>query len=285
MGGLCMGDESFINELPYLIIENGKVIEVNSSFFDLTGYLECEIINKYASEVFKILRIAPNFDFNNSDRNTTYFIFSKNLNYRTIKIFVEGLSDSNKIICKFSEKENSRFEDNFKYLNNLCQQDIMGMAIFSVSEFILLKANQKYLNCFEKEFNCLGNVFGKQIFELCTTWRDSKYETICKNIIDTGKSVQLNECLSHNQGLATTYLKVYITPVEENGLIKYLVVNAIDVTKEVSEKKEIEKTMKIQEECFSFITHELRTPLTTISATIQLLESVYKKEISGKLNK
>jgi PAS domain S-box-containing protein len=69
-----------------------------------------------------------------------------------------------------------------------------------------------------------------------------------------------------------------------NEVVEILIV-LIDITKEVGEKKEVERMLEKQAEFFSFIAHEFRTPLTTISSTLQLLDLVYSKEMTPNVRK
>jgi PAS domain S-box-containing protein len=70
-----------------------------------------------------------------------------------------------------------------------------------------------------------------------------------------------------------------------NNEIVEMLIMLIDITKEAQEKREVENVLEMQGEFFSFIAHEFRTPLTTMSATLQLLDLVYTKEMTPNIRK
>ncbi|WP_051624348.1 PAS domain-containing sensor histidine kinase [Clostridium akagii] len=61
------------------------------------------------------------------------------------------------------------------------------------------------------------------------------------------------------------------------------IITTNDITCEIEKQKQLEKLMQMHEDFFSFIAHEFKTPITTISSTIQLLELVYKEQMTEKI--
>lgn len=56
----------------------------------------------------------------------------------------------------------------------------------------------------------------------------------------------------------------------------------LEYENEVKKKNELEQTLKIQEEFFSYMTHEFKTPLTVIYSAIQLLDYFCKNELTDR---
>jgi hypothetical protein len=81
-----MINEELTGDLPYLITKNDAVIEASPFFIEFTGYFENEVISSNVSDLFKALRIAPKFDFDNQDIKRDYFLFTKSLDYKNIEI-------------------------------------------------------------------------------------------------------------------------------------------------------------------------------------------------------
>lgn len=83
-------------------------------------------------------------------------------------------------------------------------------------------------------------------------------------------------------GRRRCYKVIYQPIIAEQGEMAEIIIIAMDITHEIEEKENIESMLKMKDEFFSFIAHEFKTPLTVISAAIQAMESLCKKELSEK---
>lgn len=57
----------------------------------------------------------------------------------------------------------------------------------------------------------------------------------------------------------------------------------LQLVSKVKEKEELEKVLRMKDEFLSIISHEFKTPLTIIDAAVQMLENIYKDELSPKV--
>jgi signal transduction histidine kinase len=168
----------------------------------------------------------------------------------------------------------------------MCEDNLTGVAVYNVPDLVLVKASQKYVDSWEAPFDIVENCIGKRIDELVSDWKGSEIESIWNNILDTGKALQMKEFMYKNSANGITYFDMTVTPLYEDGSIKYLVSNSIDVTDRVLDRIRIENQSKLiaqqnemlgkslieQEEFFSNMSHELKTPLNVILSALQVLD-------------
>ena len=83
-----------------------------------------------------------------------------------------------------------------------------------------------------------------------------------------------------------------ITPITEDGNVRYMIIMLNDITtiamkrKAAEEKYEqLKKSVEMKEELLLLISHELKTPLSIITSSIQTMEIVCKNELSDKVRK
>lgn len=238
-----MIDECQKLNLPCLTIENNVVIWVNSFFIELTEYLEHEILGKDISEVLKMLRATHQLSDERLKVCTEGFIFTKSLDYRNVEIHVENLFENHATYI-FSEKQNSRFNHCFKYLNSLYKQDALNVAIYSAPDLILLKSSKSHLNVFGKSGTGFENIFGKKACDLADVTEYMRFKIVCENAIATGETITVNDYAHIITEKEATYWNLIITPIQEDTKVKYIVVTAFDVTEKVLNNKKIEGMKK-----------------------------------------
>jgi signal transduction histidine kinase len=71
-----------------------------------------------------------------------------------------------------------------------------------------------------------------------------------------------------------------LTPIfdaDEPGMVRFILVSAVDVTEQVRVRKELETLGQLKDELLSLASHELRSPLTVIQGNTQLLQRDIKK--------
>jgi PAS domain S-box-containing protein len=233
--------------LPCLTMENNVVIEVNSFFIELTDYLEHEVLGKDISEVLNMLRITGKLNHDELRVCTDGFIFTKSLDYRNVEIKIQRLSESRTVYI-FSEKENSRFNQSFKYLCSLYEQDVLSVAIYSAPDLILLKASQSFLSIFGNSSSSFENTFGNKVCNLASEKEHMWFKTICEDLIITGEAITIKEYRHAVAEKDDTYWNLIITPIYEDSRVKYIVVTASDVTEKVLNRLNIGEKSKLIEQ-------------------------------------
>lgn len=209
---------------PYILVRNGRIVEAGDQFLELTGYSRKHILNKDAKYFcHRILKLDKNVDVLAQGKKSA-FIFTCRLAPREVNISTKLLPSENNSLIIFKEKPNSRLEKKFLYVEELCRANLIGVAIYSAPELVLVKANQKYLDLLEHPYNRAKKSIGLRLEKIASGWKGSPVEAPWREAIAAGKAVQVNEW----RGSIRRYS--IITPVRESGRIRYVVGNTFDVT-------------------------------------------------------
>jgi PAS domain S-box len=244
-GGVIMTNSNipdYIKGQPYVIVNNGSIVQVSDLFVHMTEYTDNEILNKRISDLFKALKAGPYINIENIEEEAGYFLFTKSLEVRFVNINV--VKERNEQIYIIREKPNSRFEQRFNFLCQLCSEDIFGVAVYSAPDFTLLKANKMYLECLDVPYNIPENSLGRTVNEILTGWESSTAKCIWDNVIAKGKSEHIKEYEFHDLSGGITYWDITLIPLYEDGNIKYITLNSYEVTDRVLYKKQLEEKNK-----------------------------------------
>lgn len=137
---------------PYIKEKEGIILDVNDLFLNLTQFSKNELCGKYIAEVLDEL-----FKCNNKitaiDEETEAALFTKAFDVRFVKIekHVDLNNDINLYI--FNEIENSRLDNKLLFVENLINDNKIGIGIYTAHDLKLVKANQKYLDFMPRPFN------------------------------------------------------------------------------------------------------------------------------------
>lgn len=274
-------------EIYYMLhLRDYIVIKVTNEFLDLIQYLREDIVNKHISEVLSLLKAT--FDIKEIEKEKNYFIFTKD--YEAIEVNIE-LEDN---LIMFKVNRGTKLKDKFLFFEELYNENRLGMAIFSVPDIRLLKANQTYLDFFDKPFDIRENTYGKKIHEFVTGWKGSPSEQLWREVLSQKKIVHVDEYAYDNFKRGRTFWKGTLIPIHEDGKMKYVAEMTEEITERyltemlieeqshivLEENDELERTLSNQEKFFSFISHEFKTPLTVTMSAVQAIELICKNELS-----
>ncbi|MBU3159425.1 HAMP domain-containing histidine kinase [Clostridium frigoris] len=290
---------------PYLYSCANIVTDVNDKFLDLTEYVLSELVGKSIKEVGSMLNFNLKSLEDKINNNYSGYIFTKFLNALEVDISISHGSETNSKLYTFVEKPNSRLNDKLIFVEQMFVDNTSGVAVYSIPDLILLKANQKYLNFTYSNYNKQENSIGKPISEVITGFIGTPAEVICNSVLISQKASYIKEFEFDNITKGKTYWDSTQTPIFDNGKMKYIFHTAVEVTQRVLKNQNIENQNKIinhQNDCHEHeiksniymkealksqgeflvnISHELKTPLNIIFATAQLF-NVYCK--SGSLD-
>lgn len=274
-------------EVYYMLhLRDYIVIKVTNEFLDLIQYLREDIVNKHISEVLSLLKAT--FDIKEIDKEKNYFIFTKD--YEAIEVNIE-LEDN---LIMFKVNRGTKLKDKFLFFEELYNENRLGMAIFSVPDIRLLKANQTYLDFFDTPFDIRENTYGRKIHEFVTGWKGSPSEQLWREVLSQKKIVHVDEYAYDNFKRGRTFWKGTLIPIHEDGEMKYVAEMTEEITERyltemlieeqshivLEENDELERTLSNQEKFFSFISHEFKTPLTVTMSAVQAIELICKNELS-----
>ncbi|WP_259472500.1 PAS domain-containing sensor histidine kinase [Clostridium estertheticum] len=238
--------------VPYLYSCANIVTEVNKEFLDLTEYTWSELVGKPIKEVGNMLRfnLYP-LEYKLNNKYSGY-IFTKFLNALEVDILISIGSETNSKLYTFVEKPNSRLNDKLIFVEQMFIDNISGVAVYSVPDLILLKANQKYLNFTYSNYNKEENSIGKPIGEVITGFAETPTEVIFNSVLISKKTSYIKEFEFDNITKGKTYWDSTQTPIFDNGRMKYIFHTAVEVTHRVLKNQNIERQNRIishQNEC------------------------------------
>ena len=229
-------------ETSYIIENNGNIEHVSEDFLCLSGFNRNELISENLSTIWNS-KLKINIKLEALDKIQEALLFTKNLDVRFVNISLHKnyLNERNKYII--TEIPESRFDYNNMYLEELYKANISGIAVYSIPEMILIKANEKYLDYLEEPFNNKEISLGRKIENIITGWKSSPVEKYWQKAIDTKNVVQVKEYLHTGYKKGITYWDSIITPISQNGELKYLVSSTFDVTSRVLNRLKISEQL------------------------------------------
>ncbi|MBK1812102.1 PAS domain S-box protein [Clostridium sp. YIM B02505] len=228
-----------IKEIPFIVVNDGLVVELSKSFVEMTSFSIEDFLNKKITDVLRILRVGPGVNYDDIDDTTDYFFFTKSLEVKFVNIQV--IED----IYFFSENPNSNFSVKIPLANALSKENYFGTAIYSIPDMTLLKANDKYVSFFDAGFDKRDKCIGRHISEFTTGFKDSSYEDIWINVIKTGKAYNNPEYKYEGLNRGITYWNLSINPIYLEGNLRYCVVIETEVTEQVFARKKVEEQADI----------------------------------------
>ncbi|MDF2655377.1 MAG: sensor histidine kinase [Bacillota bacterium] len=224
---------------PVVIEEQGIITDISNCFCMYLNYDKSELVgkthNQFFSQILRINRLPEA-----STGTTEASLFTRGLDVRNVRITKSSPSLTGRIEYFIQEIPNSRLEDNNLYLEQLSLSNVIGIGILSVPDLILIRANEKYLNFLEPPFNEKYLSIGRPIKDMIPGLRGSRFEQYYEKAISTGKVISAKEYEHIGFQKGVTYWDSIITPMEENGVVKCLVVTASDVTDRVVERMQME---------------------------------------------
>lgn len=235
-----MGSESENQSfIAYIIEKNGEVIEASDMFYQLTKFSSRHIIGKPFAHVWKgLLRI--HIDFNQIAAPIETFLFTESLDVRFIVINIQKI-DVYQTKYLIHEIPGSRFEEKNAYLEQLRKTNLVGIAVYSVPDMVLLRTNQKYLDFLEKPFHQASMSMGRKIQDIITGWKGSPAEKFWRQAIETKEVVQVKEYKHTGYNKGVTFWDSIILPVLEDGTVKYVVSNTTEVTERVMQRIKLQE--------------------------------------------
>lgn len=242
----CIANISRSGE-SHLFSSNGIITSVNDEFIEFTGFTMGELVGKSLREISHMIKFNLELNLDNINNRYSGFIFTKFMEAREVNISILLDKEKNKQKYIFIEKPNSRFEDKFTFVEQICTENILSVAIYSVPDLKLLKANKTYINIMNPPFNKYENIIGKPIRETVTRYVEIKINTIWESLCQRKKTVYMKELEIKDANNRSSYWNFRITPIFEDTAMKYIVVTSIEVTRSFLKNQSIERQKSIIE--------------------------------------
>ncbi|MBR0598875.1 ATP-binding protein [Sinanaerobacter chloroacetimidivorans] len=226
--------------MQYIIETQGIITEVSIFFCEFTQYHKDELLGKTVHSVFQeLLRVS--IHLNEIAGVTEAFLFTKKLEVRNVYIQKTQYDRSDKIKYSIYEINNSRFEDKNQFIERLIADNVTGIGVYTAPDFILIRANQTYLNYLPVPFRSKEMSYGKKLKEIFDDFEGSPGETTWNELVAHSKSIYVKERPGLLKSEDIKYWDNTLTPIEENGKVKYLVSMLDDVTERVKNREYIKQ--------------------------------------------
>jgi len=238
--GILNNDMLKYTQKPFIKEINSIISDVNNDFLALTQFTKNELFKKNINKILDKLFRNSN-QINITDTEVETILFTKNFDVRFVKVKKFTYSYFN--IYIFSEIENSRLDNKLLFIESLINDNNIGIGIYTANDLRLIKANQKYLDYMPNPFNEKSAIYGKRASEFMNNYEKSNVSEIIKNIIRYNKPKYYSEApgrlLDHKH-----YWDNTITPISENGEVKYIMSMLENVTERVLSRKHIHRKKK-----------------------------------------
>lgn len=231
----------------YIMEENGVITYASVFFYETTKFHFREIVGKRTDFIlFELLRIHRNPE--NYNRKTETYLFTKLLEAR--KVTLQKITKDNGAICyQLEELTDWRLEQSSQYLNRLISDNVKGVGIFTVPDFMLYEANQRFLDYLPSSHHSREAVYGRIISEFFTEFEGSDEEQAWKEAAAANHICRVKEKQSILGGDSTCYLDYTLTPIAKDGQVESIILIMEDVTEQVINKKRIaEQASLIQQQ-------------------------------------
>lgn len=285
---LLIGNQRFLNVLgkPF----NKKEVSLGRCAYDILPEFSGSSLQNHVMKVLnngKAIKLNKQ-EYTTSEENKTYWTLAINpikLNGELKYIFVTADDITKKIKNKMTIKNQEKIiRQQEKELKAIVENTPTGICVIHKNKKLInLSKNKKHLYDLFKVPNDDKRYSKRQYY-------NEKNKLISKKAIPISyfyneKSSSLKKVILKD-GDKMTYYSISWTPVKNpNGKFAMGIITSNDITGEVVEMQNLKRIMEMHEDFFSFITHEFKTPITTINSTIQLMQLLYKNEMTENLVK
>ena len=181
----------------------------------------------------------------------------------------------------------NKLKKQYMDLHNVIENLDLPIVRLSYPELDIIEINKKaYMHfCCADELNsakfCSKSEIETHINDLISfSYGDKK--NLIQQIGSTKSTIRIENIEFENGSGPRNYDILYQPIFDDYNNIAELLILATEITREVKQNKELQNTLKMQEEFFSFVSHDFKTPLTVINAAVQALQNLCGDELSDK---
>lgn len=255
-------------DMPYMVVNENMIEEINSLFLELTGYEEKSILGRDVGEVWKqLLRINMDREAIKHSHEADCYLFDIYRNVKEVTVRFSDMVVSEKSIYTFRQKKNLMFEEKYPFLELVNSGNSTGVSIYSVPDMVLLKANDDYFEHYNKIYKCKKDILGLTLADLIPGGNKEEINSSYINMIKSDKPLIFKEQRVEFPGFGVRYINFTLTPVFEEGSLKYIIQTHYDVTENVTHRATLSEKNRIIEEQKK----QLEIILETVSKSIALL--------------
>lgn len=226
----------------YIVTIQGKVTRISSNFMDLTAYTLDDLKHKDIGSVFKTLNVHEHENISNHLVKESTYVFTKFMQPRHVHIYWATGHNQDEIIYYFEEMPKSRLEEKIGFYEQLFRDNLFSLAVCSVPDLTLIKVNQRYLSSLPEPFNDPKHCLGKNAGALFKGLYTHEHVNMRKKAVSEAKTTYCKEIKFSNHDGIITYWDFSFIPITEDGRVKYIVLQGIDVTESVASRKALKES-------------------------------------------
>jgi PAS domain S-box-containing protein len=228
---------------PYICVQDGLVQDISNSFTVMTGYNRAELQGKAViyvlNDLLRINKKARSIDeFSHIE---SFFFFNKLLDFKEARIELQKDKNRDITYLIFRQCPLVSINNPLSYTHQLISDNLVGIAIYSAEDFILLKASKQYERIMYNLYQA-SDVIGEKVNEFDKGWMHSLARTTWEQAIHTKSTVQnLEHSIVNPMTGKMEYYDASVAPILDGNRVKFLVVSMNNVTEKVNYRIENEK--------------------------------------------
>lgn len=224
-------------------VQNGLVNEIDANFVEFTGYSREELIGKTFSyimnDMLKVNKVIEKMEELVFIQRC--FFFTKVLDFKQTSIAFEKDLQNELTHITFIQLPLTNINNPMSFTHQIICNSTLGIAMFYVEDFTLLKANKQYEKIIFERYK-QSDIISKKIYEYDFGWWDSTDEILWKRVVHTQNPYYCMEQPALNPHTREMeYFDTSITPIMDNERVKYLILSLNNVTEKVKLRIENEK--------------------------------------------
>lgn len=233
------------DHLAHAKVIDNRVVDINAPLEALTGYSKDELIGKTEDELIKILRINFSCQDNPPSIHEDYYLFTKSHDAKKISISLNLDKALNIKYYIFKEKKQFQIGSILSAFNQLLGDKQFGIALLSMPEAIILRANQTYLDSLDSPFNSFEKIIGYRLKDIVNPENSEIINEVWDNYLQLGMIYHEDEFRYDGFKRGTTYWINTLIPIAENNKVKYAIHISREITETVINRKIVEEQSKI----------------------------------------
>jgi PAS domain S-box-containing protein len=224
-------------------VQNGLVNEISDNFVEFTGYNREEILGKTFLYIMNDM-LKVNKEIKNIDELIFIercFFFTKLLDFKQTSIEFQKDLHNELIDIIFTQLPLTSINNPLSFTHQIICNSTLGIAMFYVEDFTLLKANKQYEKIIFERYQ-QSDIISKKVHEYTVGWWDSTDEMLWNRVIQTQTPYYNMEQPALNPHTREIeYFDTSITPIMDNDRVKFLILSLNNVTEKVKYRIENEK--------------------------------------------
>jgi PAS domain S-box-containing protein len=246
-------------------VKHGKITGAGAGAEALTGYPSAGLLGRDISDVLVSLLKLGDSSFRKltEEGAADAFIFTASDEAREVTVSVKPGEDGGEAYT-LAEKAGPRLEEKFGLLEPLFRDKIMSVALYSVPDFVILRANQNFVEFYSSSSQAL-DVTGASAEDHARIF--PQLSEILNGVLSAREVTHFAAKSFIGADGMETCRNVMLQPIFEDGEIKFILEISKDITallKAGLQQKKQENALKLQNEKLQAIIENMSDPLLII---------------------